>query len=140
MIWMLATALAAPPTAADLAWMTGTWLDKDGDRVVEETWTAPRGGTLMGINRSTEGNQTRFYESLRIEPRDGVLTYVARPKGAPQETPFALTEHGTNWVLFANPLHDFPKTLRYQRDGDTMRVSVRGDGGKGFDLNMTLEP
>lgn len=123
-------------SADDLSWIAGTWVQKKEGRRVEETWTEPAAGTLFGVNRTSRGEATTFHEYLRIEPRTGVLTYVALPKGAPAETPFAVAEHGDQWVRFTNPDHDFPTSIRYERRGNTLNIQVRGPDAKGFDLSL----
>jgi hypothetical protein len=62
-------------TAADLAWLTGIWLgDRAGD-LIEEHWSAPAGGAIMGMFRWLRAGQVRFYELLTIEPEDGALIF-----------------------------------------------------------------
>ena len=133
---LMGSTMASDLTADDLAWLSGTWVQDQDGRRVEETWTLPNAGTLFGINRTARGEATTFHEFLRIENRSGTLTYVAQPKGAQAETPFAAAEHGNRWVVFTNPEHDFPTSLRYERNGNTLQVEVRGPDGKGFDLNF----
>lgn len=138
--FLLGLALAGDAVkAADLAWLTGTWVSARGERV-EETWTTPEAGGLLGVSRTTKGDKALFHEFLRIEERGGALTYVALPKGAPAETPFAVVEHGPSWVRFENPAHDFPTSIRYERVGDELRIAVRGPDGKGFDLTLAKAP
>jgi hypothetical protein len=128
------------PTAADLGWLTGTWVSESDGKRVEETWTTAAGGTLFGVNRSSKGDLTTFHEFLRIEPHDGTLVYVALPKGAKAETPFTAAEHGEGWARFTNPDHDFPTSLRYTRTADHLKIEVRGPDGKGFDLELDKQP
>ena len=127
---------ADPVSADDLEWLSGTWVQDQDGRRVEETWTQPNAGTLFGVNRTARGEATTFHEFLRIEARSGALTYVAQPKGAQEETPFTAAEHGNRWVQFINPEHDFPTSIRYERNGNVLHIEVRGDDGKGFDLRM----
>ena len=49
-------ALRAAPVGADrVAWLQECWLFTVGGSVVEEQWTAPRGGTLLGTSRTVVG-------------------------------------------------------------------------------------
>ena len=137
---LLCAALAAdpagPPTATDLGWLAGTWARTEAGKTVEETWTRPAGETLMGVSRTVQGDHTVFHEFLRIEPRDGLMTYVALPKGAESATPFTWVEGGPTWARFENLQHDFPTSLKYVRTGDSLHIEVRGDDGKGFDVDL----
>jgi hypothetical protein len=62
-----------PASAADLAWLSGIWLgDRAGD-VIEEHWSTPAGGAIMGMFRWLHAGQVRFYELMTLEPEDGAL-------------------------------------------------------------------
>jgi hypothetical protein len=116
-----------PPTAADLGWLAGHWIMGTKDGAVEELWLPPAGGTLYGVGRTRSGDATRFFEFLAIEPRAGehgpTLAYVARPRGeAPVE--FLLQEIGNGRVVFANPQHDRPKRIIYERRGNDLHARV----------------
>jgi len=125
MVWLflsLAAVPAAPaqdaPSLEPLAWLTGCWArELPGGGLVEEQWTAPRGGTLLGVNRTVRGEKTVAFEYLRIEARDGRLRYIAIPSGQ-RETAFALVELTDDMALFENPDHDFPQRIRYRRMPD----------------------
>lgn len=53
---------------SDLGWLTGNWLGRVGDDVVEEHWSALGGGTLMSMFRWQKEGQVWFYEFVTIEP------------------------------------------------------------------------
>ena len=134
-----------PPAAEELGWLAGHWVMATPDGRVEELWLPPAGGTLYGVGRTCSGDATRFFEFLAIEPRDGAngptLAYVARPRGgAPTE--FLLVDLGEDRVVFANPQHDFPKRIIYERRRDELhaRVDDGTDDGEGEDYEYTREP
>jgi len=146
---------AEPPQAADLAWLAGHWTMSTGDGLVEELWLPPAGGTLYGVGRTLSDmvcerrlpayRTTRFFEFLAIEPRDGAqgptLAYVARPRGG-EPTEFLLVEIAAGRVVFANPQHDFPRRIIYERRGDELhaRVDDGTDGGEGEDFEYRRVP
>ena len=128
MIWpALAAALltAAPPASvADLAWMSGHWESVRGGRWTEESWSAPRGGVMLGHSRSGAGEAMREFEFLRLQAgADGVPVYLAQPGGrAP--VPFRLTARAGTSATFENPAHDFPQRIVYRRAGDSMVATI----------------
>ena len=131
---LAAVAALADPTATaeDLSWMAGYWLDCDGKHVAE-SWTWLGGDALTGVGTTQGGDQTSF-EFLRIAPNeDGVLTYYAMPGGAAPATPFAVTVADGQAVKFENPDNDFPQTIIYVRDGDTLYASIEGLSGDSYD-------
>lgn len=74
----------APPPApakavlANLAWMTGSWIDDSGGNLSEEIWTAPSGDSMMGMWRYVEGGKTRIYELLTIRVDVGGIEMLLR--------------------------------------------------------------
>ena len=115
------------PKLADLAWMAGHWSVELGPVRIEEVWLAPAGGFLLGMNRTAAKSGPGQFEYLRIEQRKDGLVYVASPGGKPP-TDFPLSDFGANYVVFANPQHDFPKEIRYEltQDGG-LHARVSGD-------------
>src|SRR5690349_13971396 len=56
---MLAAATPGEVAVEDLGWMSGRWESVSGERWVEESWTAPRAGTMFGISRTGAGDSLR---------------------------------------------------------------------------------
>lgn len=122
---------ATQPAAArlaDLAFLRGTWRVEQKGMMTEETWTAPAGGTMMGVGRTIRGDRTVFFEFLRIEQRGGDLFYIASPRGQ-GTTEFKLTSAAPaeGKFVFENPDHDFPRKIAYERQGDdAVRATISG--------------
>lgn len=117
---------AAPaPGVGTLGWMGGRWETVSANgRWTEETWSAPRGGLMLGYSRSGAGDQVREFEFLRIQAgADGVPAYLAQPGGR-SPVPFRLTAHDATSATFENPAHDFPQRIRYVRTGDSMVATI----------------
>ena len=55
-------------SVSDLSWLSGAWYGQVGDDLIEEHWSGPAVGTLMGMFRWIHEGQVRFYELLTIEP------------------------------------------------------------------------
>lgn len=108
-----------------LSWLSGTWIRHTDGSTSEEHWTAPAGGTMFGINRSVRNGKTVFYEYLRIVENDGGLVYYAAPRGG-DETAFRMTSGSANIVRFENTAHDFPQSIGYRRDGETLHATIGG--------------
>lgn len=125
---------AAPlpdPDAQSLAWMAGTWTGTADGVEMEEFWTAPKGGSLLGLHRDVANGRTVSFEFLRIEASPSGTTYWASPGGKPA-TAFRLVSHSDRRVVFENPKHDFPTRILYwlAEDG-TLHARIEGArGGK----------
>jgi hypothetical protein len=117
------------PALDDLAWMAGTWSSTAGGKLTHEAWLPPAGGIMLGMNRSapvSSGAARTFFEYLRIETRADGLVYVASPLGR-GTTDFPLADVGEDFVLFANPAHDFPQEIRYELTAaGALRARVSG--------------
>ena len=122
---------SAPSSISKLDWMAGSWQTAPGGRVqVEEYWTHPAGGSIMGMSRTVAGDKTVEFEYLRVEQRGDVIYYVASPEGRCPATDFKLTHISEQEAIFENPGHDFPKRIIYRKNSDgSLTASV--DGGEG---------
>ena len=100
-----------------------------GNRLVEERWTTPRGGLLLGTSRTSRNDSIVEFEQIRIETRRDGIFYVASPSRQ------ATTEFKASLVLdsavaFENPEHDFPKKIMYRKAGaDSIVASIEGPRG-----------
>lgn len=135
-LWMaglaaLTLAASAPAKIDDLAWMAGQWATEKDGRWTEESWTAPRGGVMLGLSRSGRGDALREFEFLRLQVgADGTVAYIAQPGGQPPVA-FRLVAHDRASATFENGAHDYPQRIRYARTGETMTATIsRIDGSK----------
>jgi Domain of unknown function (DUF6265) len=122
----------------DIDWLSGHWCGSGGSETIEESWLPPRAGRTLGVSRTMRGDRMSAFEFLRIEPVDGVPTYVAQPGGRPP-TRFKRSTGGVDWVRFENPAHDFPQRIEYRRDGDHLVVSISGPGEGGKEMTIPFE-
>jgi hypothetical protein len=121
---------AARGTLTQLAWLAGTWTGGGGPVTFEERWTPAAGGAMLAVSRTLKGDRMVAFEFLRILERDGGLVYIAQPNGRPP-TEFTLTAITADSATFENPMHDFPKMVRYARRADGSLEARVSDGGKG---------
>jgi hypothetical protein len=131
---LLLAALAAGPlsatTLSDLSWIAGHWSSRLGEAVIEEIWTEPAGGVMLGMHREIRPGSRAMFEFLRIEEREGTITYIAQPGGKPP-TPFPLSSIEGEKVTFENPDHDWPNRIIYWKEGDSLCARVEANmGGK----------
>jgi ketosteroid isomerase-like protein len=121
---------APPPPAADpladVAWMEGRWQTGTAQQGGAEHWTRV-GDALHGIGFIARGGKSQIFEVLVISRKNGALTYTAMPAGQ-KLVDFPLLDRGERKVTFANPKHDFPRSLHYEREGDTLRAQAAAPG------------
>ncbi|HEX2091137.1 MAG TPA: DUF6265 family protein [Longimicrobiaceae bacterium] len=127
---LLGSALAPHPVQESpleqLRWMSGCWQAGSGNHLVEEQWMEPRGGSLLGMSRTTRGDSTVAHEVMRIFERGGRPVFFVHPSGqAPTE--FTASEVEAGSIVFANPQHDFPQRILYRRVGaDSLVARIEG--------------
>jgi len=137
---VLALALTASPARAAqaptggiqaLAWMAGTWAGEKDGVAMEELWTSPRGGALLGVHRDVKGERLLSWEFLRIQSTDTGIVLFASPQSAPP-TPFKMIEMRDKRVVFENKEHDFPQRILYWLDAKgALHARIEGpQGGK----------
>ena len=118
-------------TISELGWMSGDWQTPPGGRAqIEEHWTQPAGGSMLGLSRTVIGIRTLEFEYLRLEQRPDGIFYVAHPKARCPGTDFKLTSVTTSEAVFENPAHDFPKRIIYRKTALGGLVAII-DGGEG---------
>lgn len=123
-------ALAAPTNdVAALGWLSGNWVSETKQGWTEEHWTPPRGGVMMGVNRSGQGETANAFEFMRIAPVEGgALSYWAWPNGKAPAA-FRLVSSSADEAVFENPNHDYPTRIVYRRKGDTLIGTISGPNG-----------
>jgi len=114
---------------ADVAWIGGHWGLSNDHVTIEEAWTAPEGGMMLGVERtiSHKTNKVVEFEFLRIEERVDGTYYVAQPNGQPP-TDFKLVRGSVSEAVFENRKHDFPKRITYRKNADGS-ISASVDDG-----------
>ena len=93
---------------------------------MEELWTEPAGGVMLGLHRDVTAGRPAFFEYLRIEQQKSSVVYIASPRGG-AATEFALISAGAAEVVFENLEHDFPQRIIYRREGDLLIVRIEGE-------------
>lgn len=125
-------ALGAESGVKSLGWLAGCWSRTDADPGSGEQWTAPGGGTMLGVSRTVRGDRTVEYEFVVIRAApDGTLVYHAHPSGQPSAE-FRLLHLREREVVFENTAHDFPQRVGYRLEDDgTLTAWIEGSRGGG---------
>lgn len=135
-------AIAAEPEASvsDLAWLAGSWVGRQGDTEMEEYWTTPAGGMLVGMHRDVRPGRPAFFEFLRIAEGEDGIAYLAMPAGRAPATAFRLLSISERKVVFENPAHDFPQRILYRLDDDgVLHARIEGtEGGEERGVDWTF--
>lgn len=131
-------------TVSDLAWMTGHYEGITGTGSLEENWTAPVGGSIAAIVRSTGDGATNMIELIVIEEEGDSLTLRLKqwdPGMTPRAEGFQvmqLVEIGDHRVAFEGTGDGGLQELAYSLSGDQFTISVKTEQGT-FDIPLTRQ-
>ena len=119
-----------PPGIQYVAWLQGCWETTSGERTVsEEQWMAPRGASMVGMNRTVRDGRLVELEVMVLREDGDHLAYDARPSGQSPAV-FRSRSASETMILFENPEHDFPRIIGYQRgEADSMLAWIEGPAG-----------
>ncbi len=116
-----------PDSSIDsLAWLSGCWGGKGEEGVVDEQWSRPAGGSLVGARRIVKSDRTVSAEFLEIREAAEGLVLTVHPLGQPAVS-YRLKSSGRTSAVFENPAHDFPQRIVYQRKGRNLTVRAVGN-------------
>lgn len=116
---------------AHLGWLAGSWVvHKPDGTIVEETWSAPRAGSMVAFGRTMKEGRMTFYELLRIEVREGKVIYFAQPIGKDATEFAAVATQNPDEAIFENLAHDWPKRITYRKTAPG-QVLVKVEGAPG---------
>lgn len=113
-----------PLFVADMAWMSGRWAGEKDGAWVEEIWTEPQAGNMMGMSRIVQKGQVVFFEMGTIDqgPNGPVLRLVHYDPGlkAWEDKGSPMTWEVVSWdkqeVVFKRTDGTKQETLTYKRD------------------------
>jgi hypothetical protein len=112
-----------------LAWLAGNWTGTRRTSTIEERWSEPAGGAMLGTSRTVNGARMTAFEFLPIVEKDGKLLYIAQPGGR-TATEFILVELEETRAVFENPYHDHPQRISYERIDEQLAAEISFiDGG-----------
>lgn len=120
-----------PARIAQTEWIGTTWIGAGANNLsVEERWTPPASGAMLGIGRTLRGTTMASFEFLCIVEREGSLVYTAMPNARTPATDFVLTAVTPDSATFENPANSYPKMIRYTRMPDGSLQTTISAGGE----------
>ncbi len=104
------------PGVARLAWLAGCWEGQTGPVRIEEQWSKPAGGTMLGLSRNMKGDKVIFSEFMRIVQDEGKIVYTPRIGTKEAPVPFGLIRMSADEAVFENLGRRFPQRIVYRRE------------------------
>ena len=124
---MFATAQKQSNSASldDLAWLSGCWEGRQGESIVEEMWSRPAGGSMLGLSRTVKGDKTISYEFMQFRSENGSLVFLPQPQGGTRVS-FPIKDSFGGKFTFENLQHDFPQRIIYEKKGQLLLAVIEG--------------
>lgn len=116
---------AQPTGIQRLAWLQGCWQIDTPERVVEEQWSAPRAGSMLGSSRTMRGDKLVGHEFVLLRERGEQLAYEVQPSGQAATVFLSIKLEGAS-VVFENLKNDFPQRVAYERQGNELLAWIEG--------------
>ncbi len=140
--WTGAASASECNSLASMRWLLGEWHAEGGKTTWRETWSeiGPKTWEGRGIEASKADPGKQSAEELRLVEMGGSVFYLAKVTHNELPIPFRLVECGDSRLVFANPAHDFPRRLEYERRPDgRLLVRVSDGADKGFTLDFARQ-
>jgi hypothetical protein len=123
---------SSPTSLSEVAWIAGTWIGGAGDSFIEERWSQPVGGEMIGTFRMLESGEPVFYEFMRLatEPAGVVLQIkhfgadLTAWEDAAETVDFELDQATDNRAVFVSIKDGLPETLTYRRTNEGLEVTL----------------
>jgi Domain of unknown function (DUF6265) len=132
---------------ADFSWLEGRWQGTWGPRVAEQTWLAPKAGTMLGTFRLVENEKVLVLEVFTlVQKPEGIDFYFRHftPELVPWEktdaTILKLTALDAKRADFENPVNGQPKhsiLTRVDADTYTSRSEIVPEQGDPQTIEIT---
>ena len=122
--------VSAQTSLINLEWLLGSWsrTNVKPGRSGVEIWTKISGNEFVGKGINLRGTDTTFVEKLKLISRDNKIYYVADVPENKEPVLFEMTAQTGMSVTFENPIHDFPKKISYELNGNKLKATISGDG------------
>lgn len=122
------------------SYLLGGWNrtnDKQGKQTYEE-WRKVNDTTYLGHGYTLQGQDTVWQEWTEISPINGTWYFQARMKDDSVSTDFVITSFTDTSFVCENPENEFPKIIRYRKEGNTLKAEIEaGDFKILFDFSGT---
>ncbi len=113
---------------ADFDWLLGNWKrsnEKEG-RETYENWTKVNPQKYLGTSFTIQAQDTIWQENVELINSGSEWNFVVRQKGEMQPTSFKLTKIKADSFTCENHANEFPKIIRYYRDGAKLMAVIEG--------------
>lgn len=113
-------------------WILGKWqrINEQRGKVTFENWKKINDSEYSGIGFTIQNNDTINQEIMRILQTDGKWNLFVKTPEEKDFIKFEMSEIKEDKFEFKNDTLDFPKLIKYWKNGDNINALVSGDSLK----------
>ncbi len=125
--------------AVSFHWLLGKWerIQEKTDRTTYENWTKIDSTHYKGHGFVMKGTDTLWQEEMFILQNDSGWWLAVKTPGNTEEVLFQINEVAKNAFTSENPEHDFPKQIKYWREGAQLNATIAGGE---MEVNFEFKP
>ena len=110
-------------------WLLGNWkrnFEEEGQETFE-IWKKNSSSEYSGIGFTMQNNDTLSQEKIRLIKSSGKWALQVQLQGKPSVIVFNMTSYNDKEFVCENKEHDFPKLIKYWKNGNKINALVSGD-------------
>jgi len=117
-------------------WLLGSWKRNNEEEGKEtlEIWKKRSNSEYSGIGFTMQNSDTLKQEKIKLKDVDGKWILEVHPQDEPAPITFNVTSYNEHEFICENKELDFPKLIKYWKNGDKLNALVAGD-----DLEIAFE-
>lgn len=114
------------PSEGDFTYLLGSWKrsNEAAGKETYEHWEKINDERYIGLGYTMEATDTVWKEDVVLHGSEGHWHYEVLGQGDSIPTPFKVTKIQANGFECYNPVNEFPKTIKYWRDGAILQASI----------------
>ena len=113
-------------------WLLGKWqrINEEQGKTTFENWEKINDSEYNGIGFTIQNNDTISQETMKIVETNGKWNLLVKTPDEKDFIKFEMTEIADDKFECKNDILDFPKLIKYWKNGDKMNAIVSGDSLK----------
>ena len=113
-------------------WLLGKWqrTNEEQGKTTFENWEKTNNSEYNGIGFTIQNNDTISQETMKIVETNGKWNLLVKTPDEKDFIKFEMTEIADDKFECKNDILDFPKLIKYWKNGDKMNAIVSGDSLK----------
>ena len=117
-------------------WLLGKWIRNNEEHGKEtfENWKRISNSEYAGVGFTMQNGDTIKQEKINLIKQNGKWDLIVKVPGDSESIVFKMTELNNKSFTCENDSIDFPKMIKYWKDGEKIKALVAGD-----DLEISFE-